>query len=223
MALVGVPLPTPDYIDTDGAIAMALGEGKVVYVTGTTPLGCNGSTTPCIAAQLARIVDLVGYGSAATFFEGAGPTANTSNTTAAIRGAGGATDTDNNNTDFAIAAPDPDNSVELPPSVSATSPADGATNVSISTDVTITFSEPVNVTNPWFTINCGTSCGHTAVVTGGPTTFTLNPDADFANSETCTVTVDDQAVSDQDSDDPPDTMLADFSATFTTVAATDGR
>ncbi len=102
--------------------------------------------------------------------------------------------------------------------MSAISPADGATNVSISTDVTITFSEPVNVTNPWFTINCGTSLGHTAVVTGGPTTFTLNPDADFANSETCTVTVDDQAVSDQDSDDPPDTMLADFSASFTTVA-----
>jgi predicted extracellular nuclease len=215
----GVPLPTPDYIDTDGAIAMALGAGKVVYVTGTTPLGCNGSTTPCDAAQLARIVDLVGYGSTATFYEGAGPTGNTSNTTAAIRGAGGATDTDNNNADFAIAAPDPDNSVELPPSVSAVTPAEGATNVSISADLTITFSEPVNVTNPWFTISCGTSGGHTAAVTGGPTTLTLNPDADFANSESCTVTVDDEAVSDQDSNDPPDTMLADFVFSFATVAA----
>jgi predicted extracellular nuclease/methionine-rich copper-binding protein CopC len=213
----GVPLPTPDYIDTDGAIAMALAAGKVVYVTGTAPLGCNGSTDPCDADQLARIVDLVGYGTTATFYEGAGPTGNTSNTTAAIRGAGGATDTDNNNLDFAIAAPDPDNSVELPPSVSATSPVDGATNVSISADVTIEFSEPVNVTNPWFTIVCGTSGGHTAAVTGGPTTFTLNPDVDFANSESCTVTVDDQAVSDQDSDDPPDTMLADYVFSFATV------
>ena len=196
---------------------MGQAAGKVVYVTGTAPLGCNGSTDPCDADQLARIVDLVGYGTVATFYEGAGPTANTSNTTAAIRGAGGATDTDNNNADFAIAAPDPDNSVELPPSVSATTPVDGATNVSISADLTITFSEPVNVTNPWFTISCGTSGGHAAVVTGGPTTFTLNPDLDFAHSESCTVTVDDQAVSDQDSDDPPDSMLADYVFSFATL------
>ena len=71
-AAVGVPLPTPDIID-DTPIPMAAGAGKVALATGLTSLGCNGGPgQPCDAAALARIVDLVGYGSA-NFFEGAPP------------------------------------------------------------------------------------------------------------------------------------------------------
>ena len=65
----GVALPAPDVIDAT-PIAMAAGAGKVALVTGQTSLGCNGGSTACDAAQLARIVDLVGYGNA-NFFEGA--------------------------------------------------------------------------------------------------------------------------------------------------------
>ena len=55
------------------------------------------------------------------------------------------------------------------------------------------------------------------VVTGGPTTFTINPNADFANGEVCTVTVFAAQVTDQDSGDPPDNMAANFVFSFTTI------
>ena len=41
-------------------------------------------------------------------------------------------------------------------------------------------------------------------VSGGPTTFTLDPTADFAGGETCTVTIVAASVTDQDTHDPPE-------------------
>jgi hypothetical protein len=102
---VGDPLPVPDAI---GTINMAAGAGKVVLVDGTGGLACNGGSTVCDADQLARIIDLVGYGNA-NFFEGSGAAPTLSNTTAAIRIDGGCTDTDNNAADFSAAAPNPRN------------------------------------------------------------------------------------------------------------------
>jgi predicted extracellular nuclease len=101
------------------------------------------------------------------------------------------------------------------PTVSSTVPADGAMNVSISTNLTVTFSEPVNVTDPWFSLTCATSGTHFATVSGGPTTFTLNPTADFTSSELCTLVIDATKVTDQDATDPPDTMAANFTTSFT--------
>ena len=92
---------------------MAAGAGKVALVTTTTPLGCNGGSTPCSPAALATIVDLVGYGGA-NFFEGSGPTAALTNTTAASRANSGCTDTDNNASDFATGAPNPRNTASTP-------------------------------------------------------------------------------------------------------------
>jgi predicted extracellular nuclease len=93
----GVPLPLPDAI---GTIAMAGGAGKVVLSSSTTPY--SGTCPTCF-------VDMVGYGGASCF-EGAGPTAATSNTTAALRKRGGCFDSDNNNVDFSISSPNPRNS-----------------------------------------------------------------------------------------------------------------
>jgi uncharacterized protein len=103
------------------------------------------------------------------------------------------------------------------PAVASTSPAGGSVEVAVNADVTITFSEAVNVTGGWFSISCVSSGAHTATVSGGPTTFTLNPDADFTAGESCTVTVSGAQVSDQDADDSPDTMLSDFAFDLTTV------
>jgi methionine-rich copper-binding protein CopC len=103
---------------------------------------------------------------------------------------------------------------DLDPSVSATTPTNGAANALASQDITVTFTEPVNVTGSWFTINCTTSGAHTAVVTGGPTTYTLNPDVDFAFDESCTTTIVAAQVTDQDAGDPPDTMGADYVFSF---------
>jgi hypothetical protein len=106
-AAVGAALPTPDLIDAT-PIAMSATAGKVALVNGTAGLGCNGGSTPCAPAQLALIIDLVGYGNA-NFFEGAAAAPTLDNTTAAFRLGGGCTDTDNNGADFFEATPAPRN------------------------------------------------------------------------------------------------------------------
>jgi predicted extracellular nuclease len=106
---------------------------------------------------------------------------------------------------------------EVAPSVASTTPTNGASDVAQNANVAITFSEPVNVTGSWFDISCATSGSHTATVSGGPTTFTLDPDTDFSMNESCTVTVFASQVADQDSLDPPDTMAADHVFSFTTT------
>ena len=123
----GEPLPGPDLTDST-PILMAAGLGKVALVTGTTSLGCNGGSTPCNAAALARIRDLVGYGGA-NFFEGAAAAPVLSATTAAFRNDGGCADTDSNGADFAAAAPNPRN-IGFPPR-----PCEGPPAISID-DVT---------------------------------------------------------------------------------------
>ncbi|MBN1965421.1 MAG: Ig-like domain-containing protein, partial [Anaerolineae bacterium] len=103
---------------------------------------------------------------------------------------------------------------DVPPT--ATSPLDSATNVPLNSDIAINFSEPVTVTAPWFTIACSVSGGHSAVVSGGPQSYTLNPDADFAYGDTCTVTVLAAQVVDQDGTPTP--MAADYVFSFSTPA-----
>lgn len=106
------------------------------------------------------------------------------------------------------------------PTVSSTTPASSATDVAMDANISVTFSEAVTVNSGWYAISCASSGTHTAAVTGGPTTFTLNPDTDFANSETCTVTIDKDLVADQDG--TADNMAADYIWTFTTLAAPTG-
>ncbi|MBI5029538.1 MAG: ExeM/NucH family extracellular endonuclease [Chloroflexi bacterium] len=106
---------------------------------------------------------------------------------------------------------------EAAPSVASTVPANAAANVALNANITVNFSEPVNVSGTWFTLSCSSSGIHSAVATGGPTIFTLNPDTDFVVAETCTLTIVASQVKDQDALDPPDNMLADYSGTFTTI------
>lgn len=106
-AAVGSPLPTPDVTDLT-PISMGATAGKVALVNSLVSLGCNGSSTACGAAQLALILDLVGYGTA-NFFEGSGAAPAPSNTTAIFRALGGLQDTDVNSVDFSVAAPSPRN------------------------------------------------------------------------------------------------------------------
>ncbi len=106
---------------------------------------------------------------------------------------------------------------DLAPSVQSSTPTNGASSVARNADVVVTFSEPVTVSGSWFTISCANSGAHTAVASGGPTNFTLNPDVDFAANESCTVTVFAASVTDQDVTDPPDQMATDTAFSFTTV------
>lgn len=111
-----------------------------------------------------------------------------------------------------------DGAVDVVPTVVSTTPANGASNVLVNTNIELAFSEPVNVTDPWFSITCSVSGAHPAAVSGGPTSFTLDPATDFAGGESCTLTVTAANVSDQDTIDPPDTLAADVVFSFTTVA-----
>jgi endonuclease I len=79
--------------------------------------------------------------------------------------------------------------VDVPPTVSSSVPANNATNVVFNSNLSVTFSEAVTVTGAWYTLTCATSGAHTAVVTGGPTSYTLDPSPDFAFGESCTLTV----------------------------------
>ena len=175
-APVGAVL-NPDVTDPT-PINMAAGGGKVALVNTLTGLGCNGGSTPCNATQLSEIVDLVGY-DGANFFEGTSAAPTLSNTTAGFRNNSGCTDTDNNGADFFAAVPSPRNlaspifncRADVAPSVGATNPANGGSNVDVDSNITITFSEPVTVADGWYSIACGTSDGHTATVGGGELLF----------------------------------------------------
>jgi uncharacterized protein len=95
------------------------------------------------------------------------------------------------------------------PTVTATSPVAGATDVAPSASITVTFSEAVTVSGTWFTITCSSSGAHTASVSGGPLTFTLQPDAPFVAGDACSVSILAAGVADNDAADPPDIMDAD--------------
>lgn len=202
-----VDLPTPNAI---GTIAMSANNGKVALVNNATTL-----TGTCPTG----LVDFVGFG-AANCSE-ASPTPALTNTTAALRKSNGAQDTDSNSADFTIGAPNPRNTPppDAAPAVASTYPADGASSVPYDTNVSVTFTEKVNVTSAWYSLTCSLSGVHTAVVSGGPTTFTVNPDTDFISGDNCTFVVLANQVSDQDSNDPPDNMVANFTVGFSTVNA----
>lgn len=102
----GSALPTLD--TSNNATDMSGTNGKVLLVNSSAGLACNGGSTACTPAQLAQIVDLVGYGSA-NFFEGAAaPAINSS--TALFRKNNGCQDTNQNSSDFSTGAPAPRNS-----------------------------------------------------------------------------------------------------------------
>lgn len=96
-------LPAPD---ASGLTLMSASSGKLALLTScSTALADNESIVG------GRVMDFVGFGTAASRFEGSGATSNLSNTTAAIRAQTGCQDSDNNQADFTIAAPAPRNSL----------------------------------------------------------------------------------------------------------------
>src|SRR5262245_57365076 len=101
------------------------------------------------------------------------------------------------------------------PTVAATTPADGASGVALGANLTVTFSEPVDVADAWFSISCASSGSHDATVSGGPTSFTLDPTIDFSSNEACTWTIVGSKVTDQDAIDPPNEMEENRVVDFT--------
>ncbi|MFH2102636.1 MAG: ExeM/NucH family extracellular endonuclease [Chloroflexota bacterium] len=106
---------------------------------------------------------------------------------------------------------------DVAPTVASSYPSDGASGIPVDTNLTITFSEAVNVSGAWYELNCSVSGIVSGVVSGGPIVFTIDPDTNFFSGEACTLTIFAANVSDQDAIDPPDNMSLDFSVGFDTV------
>lgn len=105
---------------------------------------------------------------------------------------------------------------DVAPTVTSSYPTDGAADIPLNADMSVTFSEPVNVSGSWFTLSCSVSGSHPGAFSGGPTTFTINPTSDFVGGENCTLTIVAANIADQDANDPPNTMVLDFTVGFTT-------
>ncbi len=105
------------------------------------------------------------------------------------------------------------------PTVTSTTPADGAEGVAVGSNITINFSESVNATSSSFTISCSLSGVHAIdSFTSPASSFILDPDDDFYPADDCEVTVVAANISDADANDPPDTMAEDYTFNFSTPA-----
>jgi len=102
------------------------------------------------------------------------------------------------------------------PEVASSYPVNGATDFPVNANLSVTFSEPVNVSLSWFTLVCSVSGpgGVPTAFSGGPTTFTLDPGVTLVHGENCSLTVLANQVSDQDNNDPPDNMVMNFTVGF---------
>ncbi len=114
--------------------------------------------------------------------------------------------------------------VDAAPSVTATTPTNGAT-VATNTSLTATFSEPVDITSAAdFQVQCPTGTPIAYSVTSPPvlpastTSVTIVPSSPLPAGASCTFIVN-GTIADSDVTDPPDTIGANVVTTFTTDAA----
>jgi len=108
------------------------------------------------------------------------------------------------------------------PTVTTTTPTNGATGVLITSTITINFSEAVDVSAGGVTVECPVSTSVTlspALPVSNTSSLVLTPSASLPYGTICTVTVLSGNVTDVDVNDPPNTMTADYVFSFTTENA----
>jgi DNA/RNA endonuclease G (NUC1) len=214
----GLPLPAAN-INSD--INISSTSGKLALVNDFEPLEGN-----CPIGDV-NIQDFVGYGSA-DCSETANAVGPSNNTTALFRKNDGATDTDSNSADFITGTPNPRRTaiiVELGPSVFGTDPRNNGANAARDASMTITFTEPVSVVDPWFDITCASGQHNSATFasTNGGKTHVITPNVNFVPGEQCTVTIFKDQIHDLDLDDSgpnSDTLAANKVWTFTVSTGT---
>jgi len=152
-AAVGSPLPTPDATGTSN---LAASGGKVALVRDPTALSCGGTAGSCSANPL--LADLLGYGLASDY-EGSAAGPSLSNTTAALRGAGGCVDIDVNSSDFAVGTPTPHNTSSPTASCGTVTPP--AASASAAVDVTVDITPGVSISLDRPSLSFGTAVSGT--------------------------------------------------------------
>ncbi|MGA9398325.1 MAG: Ig-like domain-containing protein, partial [Anaerolineaceae bacterium] len=108
--------------------------------------------------------------------------------------------------------------------VTDVTPLNNATGIALTSDLSVIFSEPVNLESGWFTITCNRSGSHTGDVTGlePGAEFSIDPADNFFNDDICTIIIIAAKVHDDDPVDPPDNLVSDYPWSFTTVGETTG-
>ena len=104
------------------------------------------------------------------------------------------------------------------PKIVATDPVAGGLNAPYDATISVDFSKAVAVDGSWFDVTCANSGQHNSATVAsynGSTGFHITPNTSFQFGEQCTVTIFHNNVHDEDTDTP----VADFSWTFTVVAA----
>jgi DNA/RNA endonuclease G (NUC1) len=214
----------PHQANAEGSFNISATTGKVALANDAVAV--TGVSSPC-SLDDPNLVDFVGFGGA-NCREGAANAPGGNNTTAIFRLGNGATDTNQNGSDFTTGAPNPRRTaiiLDSPPSVSATdtdSEAGASTPAPRDGSVAVFFSEPVEVSGAWYDITCLETGTHTAVVAAGPRNWVITPEVNFKPGEQCTIQIFAANVKDSDTDDSQpntDFMQANYSATFTVANA----
>ncbi len=205
----------------NGALNMSGTNGKVALVR-------NGDALEGCPIGNEFLVDLVGYGTTANCREGATNAPTASNATALFRKNGGFTDTNVNGFDFIAATPNPRRTtpiVEIGPYVLSSDPRNNATTAPRDANITVNFTEAVDVVGEWFNISCASTGLHNdATIGGSGSSWIIVPNVTFQPGEVCTVTIFKDAIHDQDLDDSgmnTDTLTANYTWSFTVVTGTE--
>jgi endonuclease I/methionine-rich copper-binding protein CopC len=167
-------------------------------VSGSVPLSESGSGNQ-------RVLDPI-----PTLAFGESCTANI--TASAVQDLDGTPDTLVGSTSFQFTA-----IADNPPTLSSSVPANGATNVPLASNIQIVFSEPVNVSGAWYSVQCTAGGNIAATVSGTGATRTLDPAVNLTALDPCTVTLQPSLIVDLDGVANPLSGAASFS--FTTGAS----
>ena len=91
--------------------------------------------------------------------------------------------------------------------------------VAASTNITLAFSEAVNLSD--FTLECNTvifDTSNTTVTGNGTTSIVIDPTGTLPYGKTCNLTIETNEVTDVDTFDPPDGLASRYVSSFTTRA-----
>ncbi len=209
---------------TDGSADQSVNTAVMVqFNSNMDPTTINSSTLTLTDNQGNVVATTVTY-DAGTETATLTPTAPLSNSTSytldVVSGAGGVADL-NGNTLAADFTSSFTTSASL--SVVVVTPANGSTNQSVNTPVTVQFNNPmdastISTSTVVLTDSQGNVVAATVTYDAGSQTATLTPSAPLSNSTTYTLTVSGGAGGVADTDG--DTLAADFTSTFTTAATT---
>ncbi len=106
---------------------------------------------------------------------------------------------------------------DIAPALESSYPSNGDVNIDLDRSISLVFTEPVNLDDGSVEISCSRSGGHTFELSGGTTSYQIDPILNFTYDEDCTLLLTAEKIKDEDIIDPPDEMLADQVIAFSTV------